>query len=177
MDLHRLFRPEGPWLHVLLSTEEAAGSLVSDLNRSPDRRVVARVVRGHKAITTAALFDEFAAALQLPYYFGENWDAFDECLVDLEWLPADALVVLIDRAARLLEKEPAEEWQTFVRILERAGREWAKPVSGEWARPPRPFHVLFQVTSDDEKVVGNRLHEAKVAFVRSTQLTGPSLSP
>jgi hypothetical protein len=29
---------------------------------------------------------EFAASFQFPYYFGENWPAFDECINDLSWL-------------------------------------------------------------------------------------------
>ena len=34
--------------------------------------------------SVAAVFDEFAAAFQFPYYFGRNKDAFDECMRDLD---------------------------------------------------------------------------------------------
>jgi len=34
-----------------------------------------RLVRGHKSRAVDGLFDEFAAALQFPYYFGANWAA------------------------------------------------------------------------------------------------------
>ena len=47
-----------------------------------------RVVRGRKMRNLPGLFDEFSAALQFPLYFGENEDAFDECIADLENLPA-----------------------------------------------------------------------------------------
>jgi hypothetical protein len=43
----------------------------------------ARFCRGSKMQTLDALFDEFSAAWQFPYYFGYNWAAFDECLSDL----------------------------------------------------------------------------------------------
>lgn len=47
-----------------------------------------RVVRGRKMRNLRALFNEFAAALQFPLYFGENEDAFNECIAELETLPA-----------------------------------------------------------------------------------------
>ena len=88
MKTHPLLQPKGPWLHLLLATESEACDRMGALQTSGSGQVVARRIRGHKAKTTAALFDEFAAALQFPCYFGENWDAFDECLNDLEWLRA-----------------------------------------------------------------------------------------
>lgn len=52
-----------------------------------DTGLTVRTVRGSKMLTEDQLFTEVSAALQFPYYFGENWPAFDECLADLEWLP------------------------------------------------------------------------------------------
>ena len=49
-------------------------------------QLTVRTVRGRKIRTVGRLFDEMAAALQFPYYFGENWPAFDECLADIDWL-------------------------------------------------------------------------------------------
>ncbi|WP_199922364.1 barstar family protein [Microterricola viridarii] len=48
-----------------------------------DAGLTVRVVRGRKMRTLRPLFDEFAAALQFPLYFGENRDAFYERLSDL----------------------------------------------------------------------------------------------
>ena len=42
----------------------------------------ARILRGWKMRTVTKMFDEFGAAMQFPYYFGENWPAFDECLIN-----------------------------------------------------------------------------------------------
>ena len=99
MHKHPLLKLERPWLHRLVATESQLCDLNLQLVQITKPRVVSRVVRGHKCRSTQALFDEFAAALQFPYYFGENWNAFDECLADLEWLPGEAYVVLLANAA------------------------------------------------------------------------------
>lgn len=40
----------------------------------------------NKCDTESNLFREFATVLKFPDYFGYNWDAFDECIYDLEWI-------------------------------------------------------------------------------------------
>jgi hypothetical protein len=74
---------------------------------------VARELRGAKMRTCAGVFDEFAAAFQFPYYFGENRDAFDECLRDLDEFvgPAPGYVALVRDSVELLADEPgALDW-------------------------------------------------------------------
>lgn len=36
--------------------------------------------------------------LRFPDYFGWNWDALEECLQDLSWLPANAQIVIVHEA-------------------------------------------------------------------------------
>ncbi|WP_430333629.1 barstar family protein [Rhodococcus sp. ACT016] len=72
-----------------------------------------RHVRGRRMPTVAALFDEFAAALQFPYYFGRNRDAFDECFGEIGDTVGDDAVVLVLDADVLLAEQPAElSWFT-----------------------------------------------------------------
>jgi RNAse (barnase) inhibitor barstar len=49
----------------------------------------------------------------LPAYFGNNWDALEECLHDLS--PADGYVVLFDLADKFMQ---TEDWQTAVSIFQ-----------------------------------------------------------
>ena len=112
--------------------------------------LTARVVRGRKMRTVQALFDEFAAALQFPLYFGENMDAFDECLADLEGLAAGAgYVVLVTEPDEVLADagEGALGW--LAESLQHAASVWATPVElGEWwDHPGIPFHVVLAVQS------------------------------
>ncbi|NGY75562.1 hypothetical protein F6Y02_01625 [Bacillus megaterium] len=60
--------------------------------------------------------DEWAAALQFPDYFGENWAAFDECLNDLDWLPADRYILFITDAHLILKKKK-KNFKILINIL------------------------------------------------------------
>jgi hypothetical protein len=96
------------------------------------------------------LFDTFAAAAKFPTYFGRNWPAFDECLADLEWLPASGYVFILRNPQRLLAHEPSER-AAFWRIMAKVAAEWAEPVNlGEWwDREGIPFHVVIEMSPDN----------------------------
>ncbi|HET9060320.1 MAG TPA: barstar family protein [Acidimicrobiales bacterium] len=74
------------------------------------------VLRGWKCKRTEDFFDEVASALQFPWYFGENWDAFEEAIGDLSWLPADGYVLMVNDAGELLSEAPGE-LRTLLDIL------------------------------------------------------------
>lgn len=54
--------------------------------------VVVAEVR-HGVGTKQALLDELYKGLRFPEYFGGNWDALEECVRDLSWLPPGPVVV------------------------------------------------------------------------------------
>jgi len=157
MKLDPLLKSREPWLHLLVATESDACNALWAMERSTTGRAVCRAVRGHKATIEAAFFDEAAAAWQFPYYFGENWDAFEECLADLEWLPADAYFFCVIQGIHLLEKEPEPQRRQFFSVLGQVTSEWGK------ATPSRPFHVLLQCTEKEQASLENRLRAAGVA--------------
>ena len=39
------------------------------------------------------LFELFCSQLKFPEYFGENWDAFYDCLADLSWVYEQKIVI------------------------------------------------------------------------------------
>ena len=53
-------------------------------------------LRGKRCQTEDSFFKEISASFQFPDYYGENWDATDECLCDLEWLSFCKILVVID---------------------------------------------------------------------------------
>jgi hypothetical protein len=171
MKRNRLLLVEKPWLHLLIATDEEAWDLLSTLPDIARERVVGRLIRGQKARTTADFFTECSAALQFPPYFGENWDAFEETINDLEWLRGDAYTILITSSNHLLDKAPAGQLQTLLKVLDQAGEEWSKPVRGEWSRPARPFHVVLQSTKEAETALRQKLDAAQVAYKEIPCLT------
>lgn len=127
--------------------------------------LTARVVRGRKTRTLSGLLDEFAAALQFPLYFGENMDAFNECIADLETLPAGrGYVVVITEPDQVLADASAEELRWLVNALVSANDSWSQPVElGEWwDRPAVPFHVVLAGESDVVERAARRWSSAGV---------------
>ena len=96
----------GPAVGILAAAPPAAADVILALPAS----LVARAVRGTRMGTVRGVLDEFAAALQFPYYFGGNKDAFDECMRELDETlgVADGYVVLVRDAAALLSEQPGE---------------------------------------------------------------------
>jgi len=105
------------------------------------------------------LFQEFAAAFQFPYYFGENWPALEECLRDLSWLPAKAYLVCITSADQLLVEDSPDSFEILTRILKKAAKEWVEgsPDHALDGRSEAPFHVLMQVSKESEERFLDRL--------------------
>jgi hypothetical protein len=145
----------------LFEGDEKLGSNAT-LKWSEDGLTV-RVVRGRKMRTVSGLFDEFAAALQFPYYFGENWAAFDECLSDMDWLPMGAgLVVAVLDPGEVLADAPKGELPVLARRIAAAAETYSNPIDlGEWwDRPPVPFHVVLCAPPEDVAAVRARWRAA-----------------
>jgi hypothetical protein len=109
------------------------------------------VLRGERMQDFKSLFQEIAAALQFPYYFGNNWNALDECIKDLDWLPAKLFVIGITSSQLVLSKESTDDQFAFGVLLKETCKVWSQPCdeNEEWGRQGRPFHVVMQC--DDEK--------------------------
>ena len=60
-------------------------------------------------------------ALNFPDYFGMNWDALDECMGDLSWLPAGH-VHLTHHDVPLIDKK--RELHIYLSCLDDAIRKW-----------------------------------------------------
>lgn len=104
---------------------------------SPPRHVLV-----HGARDKQELLKGLASALHLPEWFGHNWDALEECLLDLPIGP-EGLVLELSGLAPLARRDP-DSARTLVDILQEAVGHWADHdrtllvlVTGErWLLPP-----------------------------------------
>ncbi|MCL6509881.1 MAG: barstar family protein [Anaerolineae bacterium] len=90
---------------------------------------------GREVRDKASFLQACAAAMDFPAYFRANWDAFEECLNDLSWAPAQGYVVLFDRAGQFELSQP-RAWATAMDIFQDAVTSWQK--SGT------PMYVLLR---------------------------------
>jgi RNAse (barnase) inhibitor barstar len=69
------------------------------------------------------LLNHAKAAMHFPGSFGDNWDALEECLTDLEWVDGDGYVIYYDHIDGLLGAHP-DQFETLVEILRDAVASW-----------------------------------------------------
>ncbi|MBM0277524.1 barstar family protein [Micromonospora tarensis] len=96
-----------------------------DAGRTPDWLIVRRddaldlpgavVLTGADTRTRAGLFAALAAALALPAYLGETWDALSDVLRDR--LDTGPLTVLVTDAGQLLVDEPSGQYALLLAVL------------------------------------------------------------
>lgn len=72
-----------------------------------------------------------ARALAFPAWFGGNWDALEDCLADLSWMPAKGYVLAIAGAGSLA----ADDRGVLLDIL--------ASVAASWAERGRPFFAVL----------------------------------
>ena len=86
--------------------------------------------------TDEELFTVVASAMRFPDYFGNNWDALDECLGDMDWLPAEGYILAV--------RNSAEGWSQSPYILGRFLTAWLE-ASEYWVQEEIPFHLVFMM--------------------------------
>jgi hypothetical protein len=166
--LEKFLKTEPPWFHLCVTDVSSITNVAFKLHMECRAQFATLRLRGNKMRSTSAFYDEFGAALQFPYYFGENANAFDECIKDLDWLNAPGYVLIIHNAEQLMidSTNPDEQTRYFLGILESAGKHWSMPVErgAAWDRPSKPFHVVFQTDSDQAEMFRSRLKKLGLNF-------------
>jgi RNAse (barnase) inhibitor barstar len=84
---------------------------------NPDATFVAHLSKiGDKG----ELFRQLNSVLELPDYFGYNWDALSDCLRDFHWIEQQRIVLVHDACPELNE----QEFTTYLKILFEAVQDW-----------------------------------------------------
>jgi hypothetical protein len=136
-----------PHLHVFAGTTAELDQYAYKLRFDAGTKAAVRVLRGANMQRMEGFYDELAAVLQFPLYFGRNWAAMDECLADLEWLPSDAYLLIFADAPSVLKSAGEGDAEAFFKLLARISNEWAEGSSlgVGFERKPTPFHVVLNV--------------------------------
>ena len=103
-------------------------------------------VKGSRCQTKSSLLRHFAERLRFPHHFGQNWDAFEDCIRDLEWLSARGYVIVIVEADQLLRRSK-KDLRTFVDIMNSAGEDWASS-NRNAGNERKPFHTVLLFRPD-----------------------------
>jgi RNAse (barnase) inhibitor barstar len=80
-------------------------------------------IEGRNIARKEQLLNAMATALDLPPHFGQNWDALEECLGDMETVEGDGFVLHYDHLDALAAAHPAE-LETLVEILRDSVESW-----------------------------------------------------
>jgi RNAse (barnase) inhibitor barstar len=98
------------------------------------------------------LMNHVATSLHLPKTFGHNWDALEECLIELDEGDHDGFVILYDHIDGLLAAHP-DQFETLVEILRDAVGSWkedgtAMVVLLAGGKPPKGVSKLKEAQAD-----------------------------
>ncbi|PZQ18768.1 MAG: barnase inhibitor [Rhodanobacter denitrificans] len=86
----------------------------------------------------AAWLERIAGVMDFPETFGHNWDALEDSLRDLSWLPASGYAVFVRGDA---PRRVGRIWDTLLDVLESAAMDWTSRGV--------PFWVFVTVPPDD----------------------------
>jgi len=132
MILDFLQAPAPPFFHLAQGDPASLQDRLAPFASEP--HAVLRSLRGTKMRTLQGLFDEISAALQFPAFFGENWDALDDCLNDLDWLPVGPCTLLMLDTQHILDRAEPADRAALAEILKGTAEAW---------NGSRPFHVIL----------------------------------
>lgn len=137
-DAQRLLMPSAPFFTLLDGDAAILEKALISLKAQPEATV--GEVESPGDGRAPSLVKAIGKALAFPDYFGANWDAVDECLSDLEWLPSRRVVLVFRDAGRLLNLPP-DDLEILSEILVTTAEAWAEAHS---PATPMSFHILFQ---------------------------------
>lgn len=98
--------------------------------------------------TKRELFTKLSDNLQLPSYFGENWDALDELYRDFSWIEDEKIVVL----HKDLSKLPLVDLRKYIGIIVNSIDFWNHYLND-------PYTLIYVFPKSDERQILEILDE------------------
>ena len=154
---------EGPFIHFT-NDLESFQQLYHQISEKSSNELFLTSIDGKDCSNKKELFNTFSSKLQFPNYFEKNWDAFDECLNDLEWLHSNQYVLFFKNFEELLTLD-RDELDTFLEIIEEAIKEWTLGVDYGIERLPQPFHFVIHANKNIEIELSSKLQDLEVNLI------------
>jgi len=102
----------------LVDGAEAAGCLIQHVD-----------LRGARNRDEA--LEAIGRSLGFPEWFGHNWDALNDCLLDMGWRPAEGYVVILEHCDGLHARAEAD-FVTLMQAFQNAANEWREQEVPFW---------------------------------------------
>lgn len=81
-------------------------------------------LRGKRCQTDDSFFAEISASFQFPPYFGNNWNALNDCLSDLGWLSFSKIFIALDDFDYVFSRD-AEGKQLLIGAFAKMVESWS----------------------------------------------------
>lgn len=95
-------------------------------------------INGMDVKSKAEFLQAAAETMKFPDYFGDNWDAFNDCITDLSWIAADGYILLYTHPNNLANSDPLE-WSIALDVFQDAIEYWRETDT--------PLYVLLRTDS------------------------------
>ena len=152
----RLIQIDGPNLHFIEGDRPLLNKFINELQKNIPTSTYLAVVDGNGVTNLDELFNRLSIAFEFPDYFGNNWNALDECINDLDWLNKDSYVLILESMDSMLKDE--QNFNILIRILRDAARDWHNGRNYDsFPTPPTPFHIVFGVDLTKGSEIKRRL--------------------
>ena len=89
--------------------DKVVSEVLSSENISDAHYYIA-VIDGFDCRTLKSFLKEIGRAFNFPPYYGQNLNALNDCLNDLEWLDKPNYILIIKNSKEFLRKDPEEMW-------------------------------------------------------------------
>ncbi len=136
---------KGSGFHIFKLNQFDFNNLISMLKEGISSNGYIAIIDGNTISDKNKLLQSFSEALAFPNYFGYNWDAFEECINDLEWLDASSYIIVLKNPENM--NIGAHDHQILLEILNNASRAWmeGRQHNARFSTNPTPFHIILAV--------------------------------
>ncbi|CAG5011795.1 hypothetical protein DYBT9275_05027 [Dyadobacter sp. CECT 9275] len=118
------------------------------------------ILDGKKTTSLKDFYEEIAVTMNFPEDAGNNLDALDELLNDLDWIEQEKVIILITNSADWLQKERStDKILTIIDILDATAEDW------KWMDEDEEVHKKeLKIIFDDSARIRTLLEEQEIRF-------------